>query len=151
MLIFHIFFWLFLFFIWGGWSSRIASNKQTWKILTSNRTNRLGQDRPGDPHYELPDNLQVWYVECVSLTTSYPLFFLSNSQVSSMLHHDSVRWFHSQECYLNSVHHPLIFTAGKEEKGLNLQTSFEKGRNWQDVKFLGGFLGKRGWLFSGGL
>ena len=30
----------------------------------------LEQDAPGDPHYEVPDNREVGYVECVSLTIS---------------------------------------------------------------------------------
>ena len=50
------------FFIWGVWSSRITGNTQTWKVHSSNPTDGLEQDGPGDPHYEAPDNLSVSHV-----------------------------------------------------------------------------------------
>ena len=90
---------IFLFFIWGGWPSGITGNMHTWKILSLNPTDGLGQDGLWDPHYEAPDSLQIGHVECVSLTISYPLFFLCISKVLSMLHHGSVGWLHCKECY----------------------------------------------------
>ena len=128
--IFHILFFLyFFFFLWRGWPSGITGNTLTWKILSSNPTDGLGKDRIWAPHYEAPDPLQVGHVECVPLTISYPLFFLCISKVSSMLHHGSVRWFHSNECYLI------------------------KFSNWGErltaPKLLKGLLGKSIWLFSG--
>ena len=101
-------------------------NSETWKILSSNPTDGIGQDGSADPHYEAPDNLQVGHVECVWLTISYPLFFLCISKVSSMLHHDSVEWFHSKEWYLSNVH-PTPFSAAWVGGGFNLQPSFQKG------------------------
>ena len=126
--IFHILF--FLFFVWGGWPSGITGNPFTWKILSSSPTDRLGQNGLSDPHYEAPDNLQIGHVECVSLTISYPLFFLCISKVSSMLHHDSVGWFHCKKCYtLNKV--------------------FKKRRSLRALNFAG-MLGKSGLISLGG-
>ena len=97
--IFHILFFLILFSIWRGWPSGMTCNMHTWKILSSNLTDGLGQDGIWVPHYEAPDNLQVGHADCVSLTISYPLFFLCVSKVSSMLHPGSVGRFDSKECY----------------------------------------------------
>ena len=98
--IFRILFFLFLFFKWVGWPSGMTGNTHAWKILISNPTDGLGQDGLWDPHSEAPDNLQVeHHLTCVSLTISYPLFFLFISKVLSMLHHGSVGWFDSKECY----------------------------------------------------
>ena len=80
--------------------SGIAGNTHTWKILSPNPSDGLGQDWLWDPHYEAPDNLQVGHVECVLLAISYQLFSLCISKVFSMLHHCSKGWFHSIECYL---------------------------------------------------
>ena len=131
-----MFFLIFLFFIWGGWSSRITGNTQTWKILSSNPTDGIGQDGPGDPHYEASDNLQVGHVARVSLTVSYPLFFLCISKFSRMLYHGSVGWFHSKEWYLNRVQPPTPFSCGG--RGLNLQPSFQKGELDRASTFRGG-------------
>ena len=127
--IFHILF--FLFFIWGGWPSGITGNTYTWKILSSNPTDGLGQDGLWDPHYEAPDNLQIGHVECVLLTISYPLFFLCISKVSSMLQHDLVGWFHCKKFYtLNKVF--------KRRRGLRACKLLKEdaGREW--VNFFSG-------------
>ena len=73
--------------------------KHTWKILSSNPTDGLGQDGLWEPHYKAPDNLQVGHADCVSLTILYPLFFLCISKVLSKLHHSSVVWYDSKEYY----------------------------------------------------
>ena len=61
----------------------MTGNTHTWKILSSNPTDGLGQDRIWDP-YEAPDNLQVGHVECGLLTISYLQFLLCIFKVSSM-------------------------------------------------------------------
>ena len=72
--IFHI---LFLFFVWGGWPSGITGNTYTWKILSSNPTDGLGQDGLWDPHYEAPGNLQIGHLECFADNFISPIFALS--------------------------------------------------------------------------
>ena len=52
----------------GRLTSGLTGNTQTWKILSSNLTDGPGQNGPGNPNYEAPDNLQAGHVECVSLT-----------------------------------------------------------------------------------
>ena len=141
-----MFFLFFLFCIWGGWSSRITGNTQTWKILNSNTTGGVGQDGSGDPYYEAPGNFRVGHVECVFLAVSYPVFFLCISKVSSMLHLGSVGWFHNKQCYLNSVY-PSFFMLGGGGWTSNL--IFKEG-GLAGSQILEGLLGKRGWLFSGG-
>ena len=82
ILIFHILFSLFyLFFIWGGWHSGIAHSMHNWKVLRSNPTD--GTEFGTQPHYEVPGNLQVEHIECVSLTISYHLYFLCISKILS--------------------------------------------------------------------
>ena len=45
-----LFFSFFLFFIWGGWHSRIARNTQNWKVLSWNSTDRQSQDGLWNPN-----------------------------------------------------------------------------------------------------
>ena len=124
-------------------------NTETWKILSSNPTDGIGQDGSADPHYEAPDNLQVGHVECVWLTISYPLFFLCISKVSSMLHHDSVEWFHSKEWYLSNVH-PTPFLLPGWEGGSTSNRVFKKG-GLAGPKLLEGVAMEEGVTFSWGL
>ena len=77
----------------------MTGNTHAWKIFSSNPTDGLEQDGIWGPHYEAPDKLQVGHVDIVSLTISYPLFFLCIAKVLGMLHRGSVRWFDSKECY----------------------------------------------------
>ena len=139
VLIFHIFFLFFLLLIWGGWSIRITGNTQIWQIFSSNPTDGLGQDGPGNSHYEAPDNLQVGHVECVFCWQFHILyFFFCISKVSSMLNDGSMEWFHSKERYLNRVHHlPLsaartgLWTSNQVfKKGELDRTSTFRGDCW---------------------
>ena len=69
----------------------ITHNTQTWKILSSNPSDSVGQDKLWHPHNDALDNLQAGHVDCVLLTNFYQLFVSFKNFLMG--------WFHNKECY----------------------------------------------------
>ena len=64
------------------------------------------------------------FLECVTLTVSYHVYFFRVSQVSSMLHEGSVGWVHSKECSFILTYTFLAFFCFSQKKLVFLSFSF---------------------------